>query len=166
MACTPSYISAMHFCVPGNWRSASVLRSEGVNPVMNRMMFSNWLSPCSGPRMSPSFCCDSGGILKPSSFSRARFWRARRWRPSASCAILRGPGRKIPSPAPGSCAAPWRRRCKVPCARKINHVAGPAGGEFEVVRLDEHQRAFTDLPWRISDHIFQDAAVLVGEARP
>ena len=42
---------------------------------------------------------------------------------------------------------------------EIDHVARPAGGKAEVVRLDQHQGALRRFPRRIGDDILQDAAV-------
>ena len=49
---------------------------------------------------------------------------------------------------------------------EINDVAGAAGGELEVIRLDEHQRAFGRFAGGVGVDVFQNAAVLVRILRP
>ena len=49
---------------------------------------------------------------------------------------------------------------------EVNDVAGAAGGELEIVRLDEDQGAFAGFVGRVGDDVFQHAAVGVGIAAP
>ncbi len=55
---------------------------------------------------------------------------------------------------------------KAGAGKKINHVAGPAGGETEIVRLDQHQRALRLLVRSIDQRVLDHAAVGVRVAAP
>ena len=112
---------------------------------MKRMMLSNWLSPWSGPRISPSACCCSGGILSAKLLFQQLLG-------AFADAFLELGAQHF---ADGAVKFHRLRQAHVQhfdaddvkprAGEEINHVAGTAGREFEIVRLDEHQRALADL---------------------
>ena len=114
-------------------------------PDMNRMMFSNWWSPKVGQRISPSCFSSAAAILKENSFS------------SAALALVADDVLELGAQDFADGAVKFHRLrhahavdldaddVKAGAREEINHVAGPAGRESEIVRLDEHQRALAGL---------------------
>ena len=55
---------------------------------------------------------------------------------------------------------------KAGAREEINHVAGPPGGETEVVRLDQDERPLGLVARRINHRVFDDAAVRIRVMGP
>jgi len=51
---------------------------------------------------------------------------------------------------------PWRRRCRGRAGKEVDDIAGAAGGELEVVRLDENEGAFTGFVGGVGDDVVEE----------
>jgi hypothetical protein len=133
---------------------------------MNRTMFSNWLSPNSGPRMVAKLLLLLAADLEAQLLFDGGFgFRGDDILELGAQGLADG-AVKLQRLRHAHAVNLDGDDVQAGAGEEINHVAGPAGGETEVLRLDQHQRALRLLTRLIGNDIIQDPAVGVRVAEP